>query len=112
MRMFGMVTTIGVWGMIGIVLLLNIVKDIVTRQPLETKALVGLLAALITVVGALSGDFVRRAVGVLWLTVAAIGLLALIFGAGLEIQWMLDSSMSLLFAGVITAQLIFLPDRK
>lgn len=112
MRMFGMVATIGVWGAIGIILLLNIVKDIATGQTPEIKAATGLLAACITIAGALSGDYVRRVVGFLWLTVAALGLLALIFGAGLEIEWMLDSSFPLLFLGVITAQLIFLPDHK
>ena len=110
MRTFGMVATIGVWVVIGNILMLNVATAIAAGQEPELKAILGLLAACITIVGALSGDSIRRAVGFLWLTVAALGLLALIAGAGLEIKWMLDSSMGLLFTGLTTAQLIFLPD--
>lgn len=112
MRRFGMVATIGIWGVIGIISLLKIVKSFTTGHELETIELMLLLAALTTVAGVLSGDYVRRLVGFLWLTVAALGLLAFIFGAGLDIKWMLDSSMGLLFTGLITAQFIFLPDHN
>jgi len=112
MRWFGTVGTIGLWGSVGIVCLIIIGKVFITGQGPMMEAIIGLIAACITVAGVLSGNRIRRAVGSLWLTVAALGFLALISSAGLGIKWMSDLSARLVFVGLLTGQFIFLPESK
>lgn len=112
MQTLGIVLTIGMWGTIGVILLLNVVKNVVAGSLVEPLIVGGLIAAIVTVLGVLLGDTPRRIVGGLWLLVAAIGFLSFVVGAGLEVEWLLDKSFGMLFGGLISAYLIFIPDRE
>ena len=112
MRALGIGGTVIVWGVIGLVLFLQAAKGFYTGQEPDLLLLGLLLLSVLTVLGTLLGDKPRRAIGTVWVIIAAVGLLFFIGGAGLSIEWMLDKSMGMLASGLITARLIFLPDDK
>lgn len=110
MRFIAKGATILLWGVLGISFLLRVGKDIVTGQAPEILAIAGFIAAVVTIVGVFSGDKIRRAIGVLWLIIIMIGVLALVVGGEFDIKWMFDSSGTLIFIGLISFQLLILPD--
>lgn len=103
--------SVAIWGTLGVIFLLNIVKELATEEGVVEPRVIAIVgASVITVVGVLSGDKVRRATGVLWYLVAGLGFLAFVVGAGLEMEWLFEESLSMLFVGIISGSLIFLPD--
>jgi hypothetical protein len=111
-RMFGIGGIVFVWGMVGIVLLLQAAKGYYTGQTPEIRTIIGVILATVTVLCTVLGDKTRRAIGTIWIAITAVGLLFLVVGAGLDIYWMGELSMGMVFTGLFTSSLIFLPDRN
>lgn len=112
MRLLGIALTVLVWGTIGVILLLNVTKDVVAGIPIEPKLIVVLVAAIVTVVGTLLGDTPRRIVGAIWLITAALGFICFVIGAGFELEALVEISLQLMIGGVISVSLIFIPEQS
>jgi len=99
------------WGVIGAIMLLQTGNSLYSGETPDVWILGGLGLSIVTVIGTLMGNNARRVVGKIWFIIAAIGIMLFIGGVGMTNGWMVEKSFGILFPGLITARMIFLPER-
>jgi len=94
------------WTKMGITAFLQSIKPLCCGSMPNLDALIVLAAAIATITATLIWGKTRIGAGYIWLAVGGLGLIFLVTGAGLEIEWMLDKSLALLFIGLISARFL------